>query len=291
MKKRIESDFVAGIFCAARLFLEPHVPLERQGYVRLVKSIFGARKSALFSPVEVERKYVEGIEAQGTPASIDDARQRLAAIALEGLLDNSMPAWPPQAFYAVDEILKTLIGRENAVVKLRFGIPDGQPLTIAAIAEKFCVSPQRVKQIAGKAMRRLRHPTRSRSIHVLTCTSGEILSDYLEHLAEDAKVARKLTAQMFDFPSDLDPWRIPLAEALRKSVDDLELSVRTYNCLKNANVHTVGELAIKTEAEMLRVGKFGRKSLNELKEILGEMGLKFGMPADKIQETMGSAGS
>jgi DNA-directed RNA polymerase subunit alpha len=70
-------------------------------------------------------------------------------------------------------------------------------------------------------------------------------------------------------------------EHLNKSVDELELSVRSYNCLKNANIRTIGELVIKTEAEMLKTKNFGRKSLNEIKEILGGMGLSLGMRLDE----------
>lgn len=66
-------------------------------------------------------------------------------------------------------------------------------------------------------------------------------------------------------------------ESLDKSVEELELSVRSYNCLKNANIRTIRELVQKTEAEMLKTKNFGRKSLNEIKEILSEMGLSFGM--------------
>ncbi|MGH7993834.1 MAG: DNA-directed RNA polymerase subunit alpha, partial [Limisphaerales bacterium] len=61
-------------------------------------------------------------------------------------------------------------------------------------------------------------------------------------------------------------------ENLNRSVEELELSVRSYNCLKNANIQSIGELVQKTEAEMLKTKNFGRKSLNEIKEILGTMG-------------------
>jgi DNA-directed RNA polymerase subunit alpha len=69
-------------------------------------------------------------------------------------------------------------------------------------------------------------------------------------------------------------------EKLSKSVDEMELSVRSYNCLKNANIKTIGELVQKTEAEMLKTKNFGRKSLNEIKEILAGMGLSLGMKLD-----------
>ncbi len=67
---------------------------------------------------------------------------------------------------------------------------------------------------------------------------------------------------------------------LLKSVDELELSVRSYNCLKNANIKTIADLVQKTEQEMLRTKNFGRKSLNEIKEILHSMGLRLGMRVD-----------
>src|SRR6266576_2822766 len=72
-----------------------------------------------------------------------------------------------------------------------------------------------------------------------------------------------------------------VGEQLNRSVEELELSVRSYNCLKNANIQTIGELVQKTEAEMLRTKNFGRKSLNEIKEILASMGLSLGMKIDE----------
>jgi DNA-directed RNA polymerase subunit alpha len=73
----------------------------------------------------------------------------------------------------------------------------------------------------------------------------------------------------------------PLNENLDKSVEELELSVRSYNCLKNANIRTIRELVQKTEGEMLKTKNFGRKSLNEIKEILSGMGLSLGMRLDQ----------
>lgn len=69
-------------------------------------------------------------------------------------------------------------------------------------------------------------------------------------------------------------------ENLYRSVDELELSVRSANCLKNAEIHKIFQLVSKTEAEMLRTKNFGRKSLNEIKEVLNDMGLQLGMKLD-----------
>jgi DNA-directed RNA polymerase subunit alpha len=73
-----------------------------------------------------------------------------------------------------------------------------------------------------------------------------------------------------------------LRELLSESVEELELSVRSANCLKTANIKTIGDLVRKTETDMLKYKNFGRKSLNEIKEILGGMGLSFGMDVDAI---------
>ena len=71
--------------------------------------------------------------------------------------------------------------------------------------------------------------------------------------------------------------KIAFINALLKKVDELELSVRSANCLKNDNIVYIGDLIQKTEAEMLRTPNFGRKSLNEIKEVLAQMGLHLGM--------------
>jgi DNA-directed RNA polymerase subunit alpha len=82
-----------------------------------------------------------------------------------------------------------------------------------------------------------------------------------------------------DQPLDAAGDNVPssINEHLDKSVEELELSVRSYNCLKNANIRTIRELVQKTEGEMLKTKNFGRKSLNEIKEILTTMGLGLGM--------------
>ena len=83
--------------------------------------------------------------------------------------------------------------------------------------------------------------------------------------------------ETLDFTSTEDER---ILEQLNRSVDELELSVRSYNCLKNANIKTIYDLVTKSEAEMLKTKNFGRKSLNEIKDILAEMGLSLGMNID-----------
>jgi DNA-directed RNA polymerase subunit alpha len=87
--------------------------------------------------------------------------------------------------------------------------------------------------------------------------------------------------QPLDGAADQPPSSVN--EHLDKSVEELELSVRSYNCLKNANIRTLRELVQKTEGEMLKTKNFGRKSLNEIKEILAGMGLSLGMRLDQAE--------
>ena len=87
-----------------------------------------------------------------------------------------------------------------------------------------------------------------------------------------------------DFPTTEDER---VLEQLGRSVDELELSVRSYNCLKNANIKTIGDLVTKTEAEMLKTKNFGRKSLNEIKDILAEMGLSLGHEHRRAEAAQG----
>jgi DNA-directed RNA polymerase subunit alpha len=103
--------------------------------------------------------------------------------------------------------------------------------------------------------------------------AAEILRDHLEIFVNFKEETRP------EMPT-VDVDRVHLLENLKRSVDELELSVRSYNCLKNANIRNIGELVQKSEAEMLKTRNFGRKSLNEIKEILETLGLTLGMKLD-----------
>ena len=98
-----------------------------------------------------------------------------------------------------------------------------------------------------------------------------------DHMAIFINFEERATAYEESMPGGLELRN----ENLNRSVEELELSVRSYNCLKNANIQTIGELIQKSESEMLRTKNFGRKSLNEIKEILQSMGLSLGMRVDE----------
>jgi len=106
-------------------------------------------------------------------------------------------------------------------------------------------------------------------------------------VALGSKILKDQLSVFLNFEEDVEQ-AVPVAEEvpaqfnpnLYRSVEELELSVRSANCLQNANIKYIYELVQKTEAEMLKTKNFGRKSLNEIKDILGEMGLSLGMKLD-----------
>jgi DNA-directed RNA polymerase subunit alpha len=117
-------------------------------------------------------------------------------------------------------------------------------------------------------------------------TDGSIKPD--DALAYAAKILKDQLAIFINFEEEQEATEEEiLAEPafndnLFRSVDELELSVRSANCLKNADIRYIGELVQKSEAEMLKTKNFGRKSLNEIKEILAEMGLALGMKLENF---------
>lgn len=113
-------------------------------------------------------------------------------------------------------------------------------------------------------------------------TDGSLLpADAVAFAAKILKEQLQIFINFEEIPEPLVeevvPERPAINENLNRRVDELELSVRSANCLENADIRYIGELCQKTEAEMLKTKNFGRKSLNEIKEILAEMGLGLGM--------------
>ncbi|MBK8014148.1 MAG: DNA-directed RNA polymerase subunit alpha [Deltaproteobacteria bacterium] len=116
-------------------------------------------------------------------------------------------------------------------------------------------------------------------------TDGSVAPE--DAVAYAAKILKDQLSIFINFEEDIEPEIIvepqpeeKFNENLLRTVDELELSVRSANCLANANIKYIGDLVQKTESEMLKTKNFGRKSLKEIKEILAEMGLSLGMRLD-----------
>ncbi len=121
-------------------------------------------------------------------------------------------------------------------------------------------------------------------------TDGSVKPE--DAVAFGAKIVKEQLTIFINFDEESEPQHLEesaddeskVNENLYRTVDELELSVRSANCLKNAGIKLIGELVSKTEAEMLKTQNFGRKSLNEIKDILTEMGLTFGMRLDSFPD-------
>lgn len=121
-------------------------------------------------------------------------------------------------------------------------------------------------------------------------TDGSVKPD--DALAFAAKILKDQLTIFINFDeeteevveAELEEDRDRINENLYRSVDELELSVRSANCLKNAGIKLIGELVSRTEAEMLKTQNFGRKSLNEIKDVLADMGLTLGMTIENFPD-------
>jgi DNA-directed RNA polymerase subunit alpha len=161
---------------------------------------------------------------------------------------------------------------------------EGQPIGVIPMDSIFTPVTQ-VKYTVESA--RIGQMTDYDKLILEIWTDGRIRPE--DALAQSAKILRDSLQIFINFEEEpgqaddsMSEEEERLKELLNESVEELELSVRSANCLKTANIKTIGDLVRKTESDMLKYKNFGRKSLNEIKEILVGMGLSFGMDVDGI---------
>ncbi len=164
---------------------------------------------------------------------------------------------------------------------------EGSPTGTIPIDAVF--SPiRRVNFVVGNA--RVGQRTDYDKLTMEVWTDGSIVPE--DAVAYAAKILKEQMTVFINFDEELEPAQEEIAtskerpkfnENLYRSVEELELSVRSANCLKNADINKIWQLVSKTEAEMLKTKNFGRKSLNEIKEVLSEMGLSLGMKLEGFE--------
>lgn len=181
-------------------------------------------------------------------------------------------------------------GKFEAEINVAFGRgfveadAHNQDLDVGYIAVDSLFSPiQKVNYAVNSA--RVGQRTDYDALVLEVWTDGSLKPE--EAVALASKIIKEQLQIFMTFDEDFEPQeeetktkQPKLNDNLFRSVDDLELSVRSANCLKNANIRFIGELVTKSEAEMLKTKNFGRKSLNEIKDILQQMGLSLGMKID-----------
>ena len=161
--------------------------------------------------------------------------------------------------------------------------------SIGTIPVDSVFSPiKKVKYVVGTS--RIGHKTDYDKLILEVWTDGSVTPD--DSLAYAAKILKEQMSPFINFDEDLEPDHADensedsdsgFNENIYRSVDELELSVRSSNCLKNAEITSIYHLVQKTDTEMLKTKNFGRKSLNEIKEVLATMDLSLGMDLDGFE--------
>ncbi len=164
---------------------------------------------------------------------------------------------------------------------------DDAPISTIPIDSVF--SPiKRVKYVVGTS--RIGHKTDYDKLTLEVWTDGSVTPD--DSVAFGAKILKEQMNPFINFDEEMEPDDVEdnaddadrgFNDNIYRSVDELELSVRSSNCLKNARIHTIYQLVQKTDGEMLKTKNFGRKSLNEIKEVLHTMDLSLGMDLEGFE--------
>lgn len=202
-----------------------------------------------------------------TGVHVLDGSQHIATLSKGGRLHMEMTCAMGRGYYTADQN-KT----------------DNMPIGVIPIDSLF--SPiRKVNYRVTNA--RVGHQTDYDRLILEVWTDGSVKPD--DAVAYSAKILKEQLS-IFINHEEMEETAAPsqseadkLNDVLWRSVDELELSVRSANCLQNANIHYIGDLVQRTEAEMLKTKNFGRKSLKEIKEILAQMGLSLGMKIEGWQ--------
>lgn len=206
----------------------------------------------------------------------------------------------------IEEAIVTLREKEELVLRRYYGI-NRKPETLAAIAKSWKRSPERIRQIRNKALRLLRHPARGSDIAKMPIAWEELfwfqkevgeLKDTrlkLEEARDKLEKYKKIADEVWERYKEaveqvgnvleplipitsekLEKYDVPTS-VFKKSIDELNLSVRSYNCLRGAGIKTIGQLCSRNEDQLLKTKNFGRKSLSEIKAELVNLGLYLNM--------------
>ena len=248
-----------------------------RGYVCLLEQVFGSKWSAFkdfffFELLNISESLLE------TDHLAQIFEGELKTRIYWRLKTGNWPYLDAEQIHVVIEALRTLTPREEEILRRHFGIGHVAQ-TFAQIAQDFSVTGGRVRHIAAKALRKLRHPSRAKQLRFVCGSMEQRYRAACLRVTELRAANNQLHKKSAEFADQ--NWKAEsLHEKLAKSIDALEISVRSYNCLCNANIRTIGDLVSKTASELRNIKYFGRKSLREIEEVLAGMGLSLTMKTE-----------
>lgn len=264
--------------------------LEQEPYVRLWEDLCSLERSR-YSYKRAERvveavwdTFVSAVE-DGEVPSPTDAREaaRFAATQMRaGRRDNVWPAWRDEWSQLIEAMFSRLTERQRFMVRMRYGF-DSAPASLRRIGDLTGLSStERLRQIIQIALINLRKTDEFRLLAAqavpLSCLQ-EAVEKAATELAEMNERIRQMRTEVIVLADGRRATfrNREMDEVLFKRVDEFEFSVRAANCLQNSGTEFVWQLVLKTELEMLKTKNFGRKSLNEIRELLAEIGLSLNM--------------
>ncbi|MBU0540457.1 hypothetical protein KKD88_03025 [Patescibacteria group bacterium] len=276
LKEESIMGFICGIESSVARLEAPSYPPEKRGYAQLLGAVSRCRIDPYVpGPGDAKTAWRDVLADVADGREIVAGRGDLEQLILQRLLDarraNIMPIWDDHVFRCVDDLLERLDILDRVVIYRRFGIGGKACQTLEQIGKDLHVIRERVRQIDGKALRELRNKVLEKDLSILMEPAGTALQRELSRRRAALNIELVASEMLTD---------ARLIEDLLREVYTLPLSVRTDNCLTFAGIRLVGELVQVTKEELLKRRHFGNKSLREVTEVLGELGLEIGMNLD-----------
>jgi len=290
-----EADILSdlcGVACTLRKLAVPHHTEEQVYVVRLATVVFkwGNRALEIADPDVVWRKILEGmqdIRPQNIPVSSEALKDEVLSQFITDHRDMIAPIWPSDINSIVQRALANIPLRMQIILALRYAMPasviseDGQSTvegftkkpTLRNIGGLLNISRERVRQIEVDAILKLRHP--ANPFNFLRQTTTQWITKTVRKIEwQEKTTALESRQENASTPPRMETLLTPTAE--------LKLSARAGNMLTAGEIHCIGDFVQKTEDEILEYRNFGRKSLNEVKEVLHEIdqSLELGMKLD-----------
>ena len=290
---------------ALREYAEQRKGEQANPYDLFIQAVFGRhQKGRAYNIVHTELvRQLQDAYKNPDPIKLSVVYDNVGKEIIQSVKDGGL-GWSQIKKDFVDNVLgEALNGQELDVIRMRYDLDwhEGEgSQTLDQIAAHFDVSRERIRQIESKGLRKIRSNKTSLSydnVHPLALLQGlatdEDVKDYITIIQYRKDRQRWKEMLRDEYIAEMYPQvveevrdRIERGDTFSgeetyggihagKRVDELEMSVRTANCLENAGIETIGQLCARSEADMLKIRNFGRKSLNELREILRERGLSF----------------